>query len=86
MLTPATQKEVSNLLKTSAPKTCGLNPIPTQLLKTCSSITIPVLTNIINKTLKEGMPTAMRVASVTTILKKPHLDAEVLKNSLSSRN
>ena len=80
MLTPATQKEVFNLLKKSAPKTCGLDPIPTQLLKKCSSVTIPVLTNIINKTLKEGMPTAMRVASVTPILKKPHLDAEVLKN------
>ena len=80
MLTPATQKEVSNLLKKSAHKTCGLDPIPTQLLKKCSSVTIPVLTNIINKTLKEGMPTAMRVASVTPILKKPHLDAEVLKN------
>ena len=79
MLTPATQKEVSNLLKKSAPKTCGLDPIPIQLLKKCSSVTIPVLTNIINKTLKEGMPTAMRVASVTPILKKPHLDAEVLK-------
>ena len=80
MLTPATQKEVSNLLKKSAPKTCGLDPIPTQLLKKCSSVTISVLTNIINKTLKEGMPTAMRVASVTPILKKPHLDAKVLKN------
>ena len=79
MLTPATQKELFNLLK-KAPKTCGLDPIPTQLLKKCSSVTIPVLTNITNKTLKEGMPTAMRVASVTPILKKPHLDAEVLKN------
>ena len=92
MLTPATQKEVSNLLKKSAPKTCGLDSILTQLLKKCSSVTIPVLTKIINKTLKEGMPTAMRGASVTPILKKPHLDAEVLKNyrpislSLSSRN
>ena len=49
-------------------------------MKKCSSVTIPVLIKIINKTLKEGMPTAIRVASVTPILKKPQLDAEVLKN------
>ena len=76
---PATEEEVTKLLRTSAPKTCELDPIPSQLLKGCESAIVPALTHVINQSLADGMPIPMKEALVTPIPQKPHLDPENLK-------
>jgi len=42
---------------------------------------LPVLTDIVNKSLSEGkMPSSLKEAVLRPLLKKPGLDSEVLKN------
>ena len=61
--------------------TCNLDPIPTTLLKSCIDSLIVPITNIVNKSLKEGVfPSAFKTAHVIPLLKKPSSDKNDLKN------
>ena len=78
---PVTLQEVEKLLAQSPDKHCDLDPLPTSLLKKCSSVLLPTITNIMNLSLSEGtFPDLFKVSQVTPLLKKPSLDKEILSN------
>ena len=57
------------IIKKSNIKCCSLDPLPTWLLKHCLPALLPVVTKIINLSLKEAvMPTAFKEALLTPIL------------------
>src|SRR5258706_5267816 len=56
-------------------KQCSLDPIPTWLLKDCADLLAPYITRVINSSLCTGyVPTALKQAYITPLLKKPGLD------------
>ena len=78
---PATIEEVCKLLHQSPDKQCDLDPIPTSLLKKCSAVLLPTITNIINLSLSTAtVPDNFKQSIVTPLLKKPSLDKESFSN------
>ena len=78
---PATEAEIRKLVTQSPSKSCGLDPIPTWLLKENLDTLLPLLTQIVNSSLSAGdVPDSMKEAIVTPLLKKSNLDPELLKN------
>ena len=78
---PATESEISKLIKKSATKSCDLDPLPTWLLKSCQDVLLPVITHIVNLSLStSSVPPQMKIALITPLLKKILLDPETLKN------
>ena len=78
---PATQDEVKKIIMSSSNGTFNLDPIPSTLLKSCIDSLIVPITNIVNKSLKEGVfPSAFKTAHVIPLLKKHSLDKNDLKN------
>ena len=72
---------VNTLIKSMKSKSCGLDPLPTNLLKLVLSETVPLLTKIVNYSPSSGeFPCSGKCAVVTPLLKKPGLDANNLKN------
>ncbi len=72
--------EIQQILEKSANKSCNLDPVPTTILKQCSSIITPVLSRIVNLSLQtSSMPEMYKRALVTPLLKKPNLDT-ILSN------
>ena len=56
------------------PKSCALDPMPSTLVSRCD-VLLPVLTRLINMSLKSGQfPVAWNEALVLRLLKKPGLD------------
>jgi len=77
----ATPDEVNKLIMQAPNKQCSLDPIPMSLLKHCSHILTPVITNIINLSITTGVfPTHFKQAIITPLLKKPSLDREEFSN------
>ena len=69
------------LIKKSRSTTCGLDPLPTTLLKKCSDELPPVITQIVNLSLRSGcFPDLLKHAQVSPLLKADRLDPELLKN------
>ena len=80
-LKPATDEEISKTIRSSASKSCDLDPIPTWLLKLCLSELLPVITYIVNLSLSTGtVPYELKLALITPLLKKVLLDPKVLKS------
>ena len=78
---PLTEDEVRKLIKQSATKSCCLDPIPTELVKECLDVLLPLITRIINQSFSSAyVPKFFKIAAVTPILKKANLIAEILKN------
>ena len=78
---PASEAEISKLIRKCAPKSCDLDPIPTWLLKLCLSELLPVITHIVNLSLSTStVAPEMKLALVTPLIKKALLDPEILKN------
>ena len=76
----ATETEILSVIKKSATKSCPLDPLPTGLLKDCKDELVPVITRIVNASLAgSNMPTSLKTAMVSPLLKKPSLDT-VFKN------
>jgi len=79
--TPVNCEEVLKLLSHSPDTNCDLDPIPTSLLKQCSHVLLPTITNIINLSLSTGVfPDQFKSCSVHPKLKKSNLDREDLSN------
>ncbi len=79
--TPTTNSEIESLIRKSPGTTCGLDPIPTDLLKQCLPELLPVLTKIVNLSLQNAdVPSSLKRAVVTPLLKKATLDPNILKN------
>ena len=80
-LSPCTKDEVRKLISQSPTKSCGLDPIPTFLLKELVDVLLPYLTGMVNASLREGrLPSSQKHAVVTPLLKKFGLDPDELKN------
>ena len=78
---PATEDEVRRLINKSPSKSCALDPVPTWFMKEYLDCLLPSITNIVNLSMSTGIvPTKMKTALVTPLLKKPSLDKDVMKN------
>eukprot|EP00064_Thunnus_orientalis_P002702 superscaffoldBa00000207_g2709 len=61
------------------PCTCALDPIPTALLKSYIPILSPLIIWTVNLSFQTGsVPSALKIAVIHPLLKKPTLDTEVL--------
>ena len=68
----------------SASKSCDLDPIPTNILKTSLDILIKHITTIVNLSLESvTFPLSFKEAHVTPLVKKPKLPVHNLKNHRS---
>ena len=78
---PITPKTTRDIIMNSSTKSCVLDPLPTCILKECLDVLVIPITNIINSSLLSGqVPSILKTARVTPIIKKPTLDPEVLNN------
>ena len=78
---PVTDDEVRKMIMTTKTKSCSQDPIPTSLLKECTSSLLPVITKIVNLSLSQGvMPSDLKKALILPLLKKSGLDLEILKH------
>ncbi|XP_077979629.1 uncharacterized protein LOC144434971 [Glandiceps talaboti] len=72
---------VHKIITKSLSKSCSIDPIPTSLFKKCITELVPILTEIINSSLQQGIvPDSFKSAVVTPLLKKSSLDCINLKN------
>jgi hypothetical protein len=61
---------------------CELDPLPTKLLKPCLDHVLPLITDIVNKSLSEQcVPASFKQAIVRPLLKKPNLDKRCSKTT-----
>ena len=69
---PASEEEVGKIISTSPNKQCGLDPVPTALVKQCLPILLPVITKIVNLSLSSGtFPESLKHSVITPHLKNP---------------
>ena len=62
-------------------KSCVLDPLPSSIIKQCTDLLLPTVTNIVNLSLREGcMPTCLKSAVLSPLLKKPDADFLQFKN------
>ena len=77
----ATEAEIWNIIKLSPVKSCELDPLPTWLLKECKAELVPIITDIVNMSLRESMiPKSLKTAHIRPLLKKTGLDSDILNN------
>ena len=75
------EAEIRNIIKLSPVKSCELDPLPTRLLKECISELVPLITDIVNLSLRESMiPKSLKTALIRPLLKKTGLDSDILNN------
>ena len=76
-----TCSEVKSLVMSSPPKSCPLDPIPTKFIINNINCITESLKCIINDYLESGiMPSCLKHALVTPLIKKPNIDQNDLKN------
>ena len=76
----ATEAEIWNIIKLSPVKSCELDPLPTWLLKECKDELVPLITDIVNMSLRESMISkSLKTAHIRPLLKKTGLDSDILK-------
>ena len=68
---PTTSDEIQSLLQKLPPKFCQLDPIPTILLKDCSLIFAPIISQIVNLSIEQApCPSTVEVCSHYSSSKK----------------
>lgn len=78
---PITLEEIQKLIGNMSNKFCGLDPIPTFLLKSCVEELSPVLLHIVNLSVnKAEFPACMKKAVIKPTLKEDSADPDCLKN------
>ena len=74
-------EEIREIIKTMRPTTCKLDSIPTQLFITCLDVLLPIITDVVNHSLKKGQfPSALKKAIIRPLLKKAGANTSVLAN------
>lgn len=72
---------VMKAINRSPSKSCTLDPVPTDLLKTSLGALLPSITSMVNQSLLTGIfPSQFKHALITPLIKKPNADCEILKN------
>ena len=78
---PITLQETIDLSKCTAPKSCELDPISTNIILKHIETIAPTIQEIINLSISTGiMPENMKEATLQPLLKKPNLDLQQFKN------
>ena len=78
---PVSEETIRDLILKSSAKSCNLDPVPTELQKSCIKDLIPLIIRIVNDSLKTGtVNVSLKQVIVTPLLKKPNLDPNNLKN------
>ena len=78
----ATEAEIWNIIKLSPVKSCELDPSPTWLLKECIAALVPLITDIVNMSLRESMiPKSLKTALIQPLLKKTGLDSDISRKN-----
>ena len=73
--------DTARLIRQAPLKQCALDPIPTWLLKECADLLAPCIMQVINSSLCTGyVPTLLKQAYITPLLKKPGLDENDVAN------
>ena len=81
LFSPASEKEVENIVKNSSKASCASDPVSSSLVINILPAILVFITNIINLSLSTGVfPSDLKSAIVCPLLKKPSLDSEVMKN------
>ena len=79
--TPATAQEVRKVITSMSSATCDLDPMPINILKSCCEERLPVITDIVNLSLKSGkVPSDLKRSIIKPLLKKNDLDPNNMKN------
>jgi hypothetical protein len=74
-------EEVRRAILSSSDATCPLDPIPTNLLKSCLDVLLDPITKIVNLSFSSAeFPSSFKQAHVTPLLKKYNLPSEDLGN------
>ena len=75
---PTNITELSSLLRSTARKSCILDPVPGALLKDYYDVLLPVIMRIVNLSLHNAtVPMKLKEAPLTPIIKKESLDHEL---------
>ena len=75
------QFELVRVVKEMSSKSCDLDPIPTWLVKGCLEELAPILTDIVNKSLRRAsVPESLQKALVMPTIKNPNGDRDLLSN------
>ena len=78
---PTSEDELSGLVKKIAAKSCSLDPVPASLLRYCIDDLLPIIKRVVNLSFNSAsMPSSMRNAVLSPLLKKPSLDFEIFSN------
>ncbi len=75
-----TVEDVKQIVKQSGIKTSMEDPIPSQVLQQSLDVSLPVLTELINKSLVEGSMKGVKESVIDPLLKKEGLDTDGKKN------
>lgn len=76
-----TSQDVEKIIRSSASKSCDLDPLPTTVLKEVLHVLLPTITKIINLSLASStVPNKFKESLISPLLKKQSLDPEVLNN------
>ncbi|KAL8623498.1 hypothetical protein ACOMHN_015706 [Nucella lapillus] len=75
------ETQVKETISKMSKKSCKLDPLPASLLFECLDELIPVITNVINTSLRTGsVPISFKHALVKTLIKKSNLDPNILNS------
>ena len=78
---PLSHDAVLQLITSSRPATCALDPAPSPLIQATAQVLLPYYTHQINSSLMSGcFPASLKSGRVTPLLKKPSLDPTDVKN------
>ena len=79
--------DIRELAATVFSKSCVLDPLPSSIIKQCTDLLLPTITNIFNLPLPEGcMPTCLKSAVFLPLLKQPDVDFLQFKNFRPTSN
>ena len=75
------EDELRAVLNSAPTKQCSLDPIPTAMLKENLTAILPIMLQIVNKSLEESLvPVSLKEAVIHPKIKKDNLDQNVLSN------
>lgn len=79
-----TEMKIDDIRKLAAilfSKSCVLAPLPSSIIKQCIDLLLPIITNIVHLSLRDGcMPTCLKSAVLSPLLKTPDADFLQFKN------
>ena len=78
---PVSILDVEKIVSSATGSSCAQDPIPTWILKQCKDELLPIITDIVNRSLSSGQfPKTMKNALVKPLIKKSSLDPSEYKN------